>query len=175
MPNSGYSTCSWRSDGQDGSVKESKDQAQNKVSTVLFLLVVASLQLLTGLVTYRDYDQVRQDIQSPKHLAQYKATKDTEDLPGLGRHYCVECAKWFESEYNLLAHTKGKNHKRRLVEQLWSSTSVFHRQKALTGNVYFDRIRLLREQPHTQKVAEAAVGLGTDNGPRAEQSVEMQG
>lgn len=61
----------------------------------------------------RDYDQVRADIDSPKHLAQYKASKDAEDLPGLGRHYCVECAKWFESEYNLSAHTKGKNHKRR--------------------------------------------------------------
>lgn len=63
----------------------------------------------------RDYDQVRADIESPHHLAQYKATKDAEDLPGLGQHYCVECSKWFESEYNLKAHTKGKNHKRRWV------------------------------------------------------------
>ena len=65
------------------------------------------------LTPIRDYDQVRADIQSPKHLAQYKATKDAEDLPGLGKHYCVECSKWFESEYNMTAHTKGKNHKRR--------------------------------------------------------------
>ncbi|OGM50135.1 putative C2H2 finger domain protein [Aspergillus bombycis] len=93
----------------------------------------------------RDYDQVRADIESPKHLAQYKATKDPEDLPGLGKHYCVECSKWFESEHNLVAHTKGKNHKR--------------------------RIRLLREEPHTQKVAEAAVGLGTDKGLRSEENV----
>ncbi|KAJ5814659.1 Zinc finger protein bud20 [Penicillium riverlandense] len=79
----------------------------------------------------------------PRHLAQYKATKDAEDLPGLGRHFCVECSKWFESEYNLKAHTKGKNHKRRL--------------------------RLLREEPHSQKIAEAAVGQGIiDNGKRAE-------
>ncbi|RJE20662.1 hypothetical protein PHISCL_07005 [Aspergillus sclerotialis] len=63
----------------------------------------------------RDYDQVRADLKSPKHLAQYKATKDAEDLPGLGKHYCVECSKWFESEHNLEAHTKGKNHKRRSV------------------------------------------------------------
>ncbi|BCR83122.1 putative C2H2 finger domain protein [Aspergillus chevalieri] len=92
----------------------------------------------------RGYDQVREDLESPKHLAQYKATKDADDLPGLGKHYCVECAKWFESEYNLVAHTKGKNHKRRL--------------------------RLLREDPHTQKMAEAAVGLGTDNGKRPQES-----
>lgn len=70
------------------------------------------------LTVSRDYDQVRADIDSPRHLAQYKATKDAEDLPGLGQHYCVECSKWFESEYNLKAHTKGKNHKRRYVMDL---------------------------------------------------------
>ncbi|KAK9584781.1 hypothetical protein V6000_007356 [Aspergillus fumigatus] len=100
---------------------------------------------LTLLVSCRDYDQVRADIDSPKHLTQYKATKDAEDLPGLGKHYCVECSKWFESEYNLVAHTKGKNHKRRL--------------------------RLLREEPHSQKIAEAAVGLSTDNGLRQQETV----
>ncbi|KAL2841798.1 putative C2H2 finger domain protein [Aspergillus pseudodeflectus] len=95
----------------------------------------------------RDYDQVRADVENPKHLSQYKATKDPEDLPGLGRHYCVECAKWFESDYNLVAHRKGKNHKRRL--------------------------RLLKEEPHSQKLAEAAVGLGTDNGVRSQGNDEM--
>lgn len=30
------------------------------------------------------------------------------------------------------------------------------------------RLRLLREDPHTQKTAEAAVGLGTDNGKRSQ-------
>lgn len=61
----------------------------------------------------RDYDQIRQDLATKKHLQDYKATKDVEDLPGLGQHYCVECAKWFETEHNLVAHRKGKNHKRR--------------------------------------------------------------
>ncbi|WEW60625.1 hypothetical protein PRK78_006112 [Emydomyces testavorans] len=89
----------------------------------------------------RDYDQVRNDIDSARHLELYKATKHEEDLPGLGQYYCIECAKWFESEYNLTAHRKGKNHKR--------------------------RIRLLKEEPHTQKVADAAVGLTTDNGKRS--------
>ncbi|KAL4798571.1 putative C2H2 finger domain protein [Aspergillus venezuelensis] len=95
----------------------------------------------------RDYDQVRADVQSSKHLEQYKATKDAEDLPGLGKHYCVECAKWFESDYNLVAHRKGKNHKR--------------------------RVRLLREEPHSQKIAEAAVGLTTDNGVRSHEANSM--
>lgn len=68
----------------------------------------------------RGFDQIRSDLESPRHLEQYKETKDAEDLPGLGRHYCVSCAKWFESEYNMKAHTKGKNHKRRCV---WPQTN----------------------------------------------------
>ncbi|KAH8701726.1 hypothetical protein BGW36DRAFT_289202 [Talaromyces proteolyticus] len=94
----------------------------------------------------RDYDQIRADLASRKHLQQYKDTKDAEDLPGLGQHYCVECAKWFEDEHNLVAHRKGKNHKRRL--------------------------RLLKD-PHTHKTAEAAVGLGVDNGKREQTMMEM--
>ncbi|KLJ12522.1 hypothetical protein EMPG_12438 [Blastomyces silverae] len=95
----------------------------------------------------RDYDQVCADISSSKHLSQYKKTKAAEDLPGLGRHYCVECAKWFESDYNLVAHRRGKNHKR--------------------------RVRILKEEPHSQKLAEAAIGLGTDNGTRDVQAMDV--
>lgn len=31
---------------------------------------------------------------------------------------------------------------------------------------------MLREEPHSQKAAEAAVGLGTDNGKRSEKAQE---
>lgn len=61
----------------------------------------------------RDHDQIKADLRSPKHLAQYQATKAVEDLPGLGEFYCVECAKWFEGENSQVTHLKGKNHKRR--------------------------------------------------------------
>ncbi|KAJ5532922.1 hypothetical protein N7494_009474 [Penicillium frequentans] len=96
----------------------------------------------------RDYDQVIADIQSLRHLELYKESKDVEDLPGLGRHFCTECSKWFESDYNLKAHTKGKNHKR--------------------------RVKILKEEPHSQKIAEAVVGLGVDNFKRPEKDTEMQ-
>lgn len=86
----------------------------------------------------RDLDQVHADIRSTKHLSRHRSAKSPEDLPGLGRFYCIECAKWFEGENSLLQHRKGKNHKR--------------------------RIRALRAEPYTQKEAEAAVGLRTDNG-----------
>ena len=61
----------------------------------------------------RDLDQIHVDLRSEKHLAQYKHTKVVEELPGLGRFYCTECAKWFESDTNFEGHKRGKNHKRR--------------------------------------------------------------
>ncbi|KAI6355306.1 hypothetical protein MCOR25_008241 [Pyricularia grisea] len=98
----------------------------------------------------RDVDQIKADLLSPKHLAQWKDTKASEDLPGLGRHYCIECAKWFETDYSLVEHRKGKPHKR--------------------------RVKQLQEEPYTQKEAEAAIGLRTDNKgpqPRGEADVDM--
>ena len=65
------------------------------------------------ILDHRDLDQVHADLRSPKHLTQHKTTKPAEDLPGLGRWYCIECAKWFEGEHSLVQHRKGKNHKRR--------------------------------------------------------------
>lgn len=112
----------------------------------------------------RDYDQVRNDIDSPRHLELYKETKNEEDLPGLGQHYCVECAKWFESEHNMVAHRKGKNHKRRCVDG--------ERLRAgWIANSYRHRVRILKEEPHSQKTAEAVVGQGTDNGRRERTTV----
>ena len=96
----------------------------------------------------RDLDQVHDDLRSPKHLAQHKTIKPAEDLPGLGEFYCIECAKFFEGEHSLVQHRRGKNHKR--------------------------RVRSLREEPYSQKEAEAAVGLRTDNGTRANTALSEQ-
>lgn len=85
----------------------------------------------------RDIDQIKADLRSPKHLAQFKESKAPEDLPGLGKWYCTECAKWYESEQGFVVHLKGKPHKR--------------------------RVKQLAEEPYTQKEAEAAIGLQTDN------------
>ncbi|CAZ82689.1 unnamed protein product [Tuber melanosporum] len=83
----------------------------------------------------RDMDQVHSDLRDPKQLAQLKALVPDEDKPGLGQFHCVECAKYFESEWNMVQHRRGKNHKR--------------------------RVRLLKEEPYSQKEADAAAGIGT--------------
>ncbi|TGO69892.1 hypothetical protein BOTNAR_0006g00410 [Botryotinia narcissicola] len=95
----------------------------------------------TNISRNRDLDQISADIRSPKHLAQHKNSKAAEDLPGLGKWYCIECAKWYESENSMLSHLKGKPHKR--------------------------RVKALKEGPYTQRDAEAAIGQGpADNGKR---------
>ncbi|KAK4549048.1 hypothetical protein LTR36_007504 [Oleoguttula mirabilis] len=88
----------------------------------------------------RGLDLVHADLHSKKHLQQYQDTKAFEELPGGGLWYCVECAMYYESETNFGKHKKGKPHKR--------------------------RVRQLKEEPYTQKEAEAAAGLTTDNGTR---------
>lgn len=117
----------------------------------------------------RDLDQVHADVGSAKHLKQYKATKADEDLPGLGRYYCIECAKWFESDYNLLGHKKGKNHKRRW-DGLVLPVFLFFCYAILTVR----RLRFLQEEPHTQEAADAAVGLRKDNGKRTTNAMDIE-
>ncbi|KAI1003517.1 hypothetical protein K3495_g4693 [Podosphaera aphanis] len=96
----------------------------------------------------RDLDQISEDLRSPRHLEQHKTSTPAEDLPGLGQFYCIECAKWFESENNMTSHQKGSTHKR--------------------------RVKALKDEPYSQKEAEAAVGLRTDNGSRKAVEEEMQ-
>lgn len=64
----------------------------------------------------RDVDQIKADLASARHLSKFKDAKASEDLPDLGRNYCIECARWFDRESTLLAHRKGKPHKRRLKQ-----------------------------------------------------------
>ncbi|KIW00838.1 uncharacterized protein PV09_07598 [Verruconis gallopava] len=92
----------------------------------------------------RGLDEIVADLADPAHLARYQQYKgDASDLPGGGLHYCVECAKWFDTASNLAAHGKGKVHKRRLKEL----------KEMAEGR-----------GPPSQREAEEAAGLGVDNG-----------
>lgn len=39
-----------------------------------------------------------------------------ETKPGLGQHYCIECAKYFENKVAITTHVKGGIHKRRVKD-----------------------------------------------------------
>ena len=98
--------------GKMGSIWKSKTKRR-----IRFVLRFTWLHL-TFLSITRDLDQIDADINSAKHLGQHKSAKPAEDLPGLVRFYCIQCARWFEGEKSLMHHRKGKNHKRRCIDFL---------------------------------------------------------
>ncbi|KAI9680753.1 MAG: Bud site selection protein 20 [Caeruleum heppii] len=104
----------------------------------------------------RDLDQVHADLRDPKHLAQHQATKAKEDLPGLGEWYCRECAKHYASGNSIAQHRRSKKHKRRYDQP--RSHLCFHGIRLIAFS-----LRMLLEEPYSQKEAEAAAGLGSYN------------
>jgi len=58
------------------------------------------------------------------------------DLPGSGRHYCISCARHFIGEEDLRKHQNTKMHKQRL--------------------------KRMKEKPHTQDDAELFAGMTQD-------------
>ncbi|KAJ1907939.1 hypothetical protein LPJ81_000433 [Coemansia sp. IMI 209127] len=84
----------------------------------------------------KDLDQIQEDLK-PENKAQLLSQEPDEDLPGLGQFYCVECSKYFVDERGQHEHRRSREHKRRL--------------------------RDLKDPAYTQKEAEAAAGLTTDN------------
>ncbi|KAH8830064.1 hypothetical protein DL96DRAFT_1461629 [Flagelloscypha sp. PMI_526] len=85
----------------------------------------------------KDLDQIQLVDLLPEKRSQLESQPLNFDLPGLAQHYCVECAKYFESDHALKTHWKTKIHKRRCKQ--------------------------LREPAYTIEEAEQAAGLGRDN------------
>ncbi|KAF8458231.1 hypothetical protein BDZ91DRAFT_743305 [Kalaharituber pfeilii] len=96
----------------------------------------------------RDIDQVHSDLRNPRQLVQHKALIPDEDRPGLGQFYCIECAKYFESQHSMDHHLTGKRHKR--------------------------RVRLLKETPYVQAEADAAAGIGVMTFITAQRNAKLE-
>ncbi|KAF8961944.1 hypothetical protein BDZ97DRAFT_1759578 [Flammula alnicola] len=89
-----------------------------------------------GYVRTRDLDQIQQIDLDPKNRAALESQPIDFEVPGLAQHYCVECAKYYETDAALQSHWKSKVHKRRL--------------------------RQLREPAYTIEESERAAGLGRE-------------
>eukprot|EP00933_Yihiella_yeosuensis_P082517 TRINITY_DN96424_c0_g1_i1.p1 TRINITY_DN96424_c0_g1~~TRINITY_DN96424_c0_g1_i1.p1 ORF type:complete len:112 (-),score=31.91 TRINITY_DN96424_c0_g1_i1:50-385(-) len=83
----------------------------------------------------KDIDQVHDDLKVPQKFAPGELPMD-EDLPGMGQYYCICCTRYFATKEVLKQHEKSKLHKRRLAKA--------------------------KDDPHTQKDADAAVGYSTE-------------
>ncbi|KAF5332180.1 hypothetical protein D9611_008053 [Ephemerocybe angulata] len=88
-------------------------------------------------VRTRDLDQIQLIDLDPKNRAALEAQPIDFDRPGLAQHYCVECAKYYETDNALKSHWKSKVHKRRLKE--------------------------LKEPAYTIEESERAAGLGRES------------
>ncbi|KAI0759321.1 hypothetical protein BC629DRAFT_1597776 [Irpex lacteus] len=84
----------------------------------------------------RDLDQIQMIDLDPKNRAKLERQPLDFEQVGLAQHYCVECAKYYETDAALKSHWKGKVHKRRLKE--------------------------LKEPAYTIEEAERAAGLGRE-------------
>ncbi|KAI0286049.1 hypothetical protein BGY98DRAFT_1087105 [Russula aff. rugulosa BPL654] len=85
----------------------------------------------------KDLDQIQLVDLDPKNRAKLEAQELDYEKPGLAQHYCVECAKYYESDSALQSHWRSKVHKR--------------------------RCRALKEPAYTIEESERAAGLGRDD------------
>ncbi|KAI0272376.1 hypothetical protein BC834DRAFT_856472 [Gloeopeniophorella convolvens] len=85
----------------------------------------------------RDIDQIQLIDLDPKTRAKLEAQALDYEKPGLAQHYCVECAKYYETDAALQSHWRSKVHKR--------------------------RCKALKEPVYTIEEAERAAGLGRDD------------
>ncbi|KAH9992711.1 hypothetical protein BJV74DRAFT_877831 [Russula compacta] len=85
----------------------------------------------------RDLDQIQLTDLDPKNRAKLEAQELDYEKPGLAQHYCVECAKYYETDSALRSHWRSKVHKR--------------------------RCKALKEPAYTIEESERAAGLGRDN------------
>ncbi|EDR02748.1 uncharacterized protein LACBIDRAFT_174921 [Laccaria bicolor S238N-H82] len=87
-------------------------------------------------VRTKDLDQIQLIDLDPKNRAALEAQPIDFDKPGLAQHYCVECAKYYETDTALHSHWRSKVHKRRLKQ--------------------------LKEPAYTIEESERAAGLGRE-------------
>ncbi|CAD5219682.1 unnamed protein product [Bursaphelenchus okinawaensis] len=82
----------------------------------------------------KDLDQIHEDLKPEKAIKLMNQEVDF-DVAGDAQHYCIECNRYFIDDITLGKHKKTKVHK--------------------------NQVKRLKDEPYTQKEADAAGGLGS--------------
>jgi len=61
----------------------------------------------------RDNDQIVYEDMLPENTFKLLNQPLQEEMPGLGQHYCIPCARYFITEQAITVHRKTKEHKKR--------------------------------------------------------------
>lgn len=101
----------------------------------------------------RDLDLVYKDLATKELILSLKNQPLDENKPGLGQYYCIECAKYFESQPTLDRHKKGKVHKRRLKDLSLMPYTSLESQAASGVNVqkFFESVEQYKKLEQYKK------------------------
>ena len=64
----------------------------------------------------KDVDQIQDELKVIEETGKDMHFANDEDLPGLGQHYCTQCARHFTDDKTLQVHKTTRAHKRRLKD-----------------------------------------------------------
>jgi len=78
----------------------------------------------------KDLDQIQLIDLDPKNRAKLETQALDFEKPGLAQHYCVECAKYFETDSALTSHWRSKVHKRRCKQLQQPAYTIEESEKA---------------------------------------------
>jgi bud site selection protein 20 len=95
----------------------------------------------------KDIDQIKAQLKDPRTVADLKNQPLDEHLPGLGQHYCIECAQYYADEASLKVCTSMR------VECMLTI------QGHLRGTRHKKRVKLLQEVPYSHEEADLAAGI----------------
>ena len=84
----------------------------------------------------KDIDQILEDL-LPANICKYENQPIDENLPGLGQHYCVACAKYFVEDKSLESHYKSKEHKKRIKRLKEPAYTI--KDSKMYGGLHYDK------------------------------------
>ena len=102
----------------------------------------------------KDLDLIYDELSSQSKIQQLLNQPLDETKPGLGQHYCIQCAKYMETAYALKTHLKTKVHKRRVkdLKGMPYTQDVANAAAGVSLNKFLDRVSAIKDTIDPEKL-----------------------